>query len=167
MGEPYVGEIRIFAGNFAPAGWRMCDGSLLPIAENEVLFQLIGTTYGGDGQVSFGVPDFRGRAPLHMGSGYALGQMAGSESITLTTAQIPAHEHALAASTAAGNASNPQGHVVAQGSQIQLYIEDAQDASMSPNAVQSDGGNQSHENRMPSIAINYIISLNGFFPTQN
>lgn len=167
MSVPYLGEIRIFAGNFAPRGWAMCNGALMSISENDSLFNLIGTTYGGDGQVTFGIPDLRGRLPLHTGSSYVLGQQAGSESVTLAVTQIPAHEHHCAASTANGLASNPTGALLAQGPQIQMYIEDAQDASLSPSAVGADGGNQPHENRMPFMAINYIIALEGIYPTQN
>src|ERR1700761_4675913 len=116
MPEPYVGEIRMFAGNFAPAGWMLCQGQTLPITENEVLFQLIGTTYGGDGQETFSLPDLRGRVPIHQGQGpantqnYQMGQQAGIEQVTLSSQQIPNHNHSFAASTAAGNSPNPQGN---------------------------------------------------------
>src|SRR5512143_1505304 len=107
MAQPYVGEIRMFAGNFAPAGWMFCDGQLLPISENETLFQLIGTTYGGDGQSTFALPDLRGRAPIHFGNGFTLAEMGGVETVTLTVPQIPAHNHALLASSDHGTTSNP------------------------------------------------------------
>jgi microcystin-dependent protein len=172
MGQPYVGEIRIFAGNFAPYGWLFCDGSLLSIAENETLFNLIGTTYGGDGQETFGLPDLRGRIPVHQGQGpglgqYAMGQMGGTETETLTTQQIPAHQHAVMAATGVGNQTPPTGSVVAQSPQIQLYIEDAPDANMAAGAVGSTGGSRAHENLMPYLCVNYIISLYGIFPSPN
>src|SRR5881396_3311610 len=116
MAQPYVGEIRIFAGNFAPAGWMFCEGQLLPISENETLFQLIGTTYGGDGQETFQLPDLRGRLPVHVGTGFALGQVAGTESVTLTLPQIPAHVHQAQGSTANGNSATPVNNIWAASS---------------------------------------------------
>src|SRR5207253_1784577 len=113
MAQPYVGEIRMFAGNFAPAGWMFCEGQLLPISENQTLFNLIGTTYGGDGQSTFALPDLRGRVPIHFGNGFTLAETGGAETITLTVQQIPAHNHALLASTAAGSANSPLGNVLA------------------------------------------------------
>src|SRR6185369_11663785 len=113
MAQPYVGEIRIFAGNFAPAGWMFCEGQLLPISENETLFQLIGTTYGGDGQSTFALPDLRGRLPLHFGNGFTLAETGGVEQITLTVQQIPAHTHALLASAVVGDTINPSGNLSA------------------------------------------------------
>lgn len=172
MGQPYVGEIRMFAGTFAPVGWLMCDGSLQPISEYDTLFNLIGTTYGGDGQSTFGLPDLRGRVPVHQGQGGGLsvrviGEMAGTESVTLTTQQIPSHQHALMAATTVGSKASPDGSVVAQSPQIKLYIEDSDDANMAPKAVGLTGGNQPHDNLMPYICINYIISLFGIFPSQS
>ena len=171
MGQPYVGEIRIFAGNFAPNGWLMCDGSLVPISEFETLFNLIGTTYGGDGQQTFGLPDLRGRVPLSQGTGSGLstrviGEQGGTEMVTLTTQQIPNHQHALVATASVGSLSSPANATAAQGPQIQLYIEDAQDSNMAAGAVGMAGGNKPHDNMMPYICINYIISLYGVFPSQ-
>jgi len=169
---PYVGEIRIFAGNFAPVGWMFCSGQTLPIAENDVLFQLIGTTYGGDGQETFQLPDLQGRIPIHMGTGsggitYQLGESAGTENVTLTTQQIPTHNHMLLASPADGTTPNPQGNVLAQTpASIFPYIEDAPSANMSNNAIAPDGGSQSHENCQPFLCVNFIISLFGQFPSQ-
>src|SRR3954449_11195634 len=121
MAQPYVGEIRMFAGNFAPAGWMFCEGQLLPISENEILFQLIGTTYGGDGQSTFALPDLRGRIPLHFGNGFVLAETGGAESVTLTVNQIPAHSHALLATTSLGTATTPQDNLLAESSLITMF----------------------------------------------
>jgi microcystin-dependent protein len=165
VAQPYVGEIRMFAGNFNPAGWMFCDGSLLPISENETLFQLIGTTYGGDGQSTFALPDLRGRLPLHQGSGFVLAETGGAEEITLTASQIPAHTHALLASTNAANTPNVQNAIAATGLIGQLYFADNPDTNCSPLAVSSVGGSQPHENFQPYLCINFIISLFGIFPS--
>jgi microcystin-dependent protein len=165
MAQPYVGEVRMFAGNFAPVGWMFCEGQLLPISENETLFQLIGTTYGGDGESTFALPDLRGRLPIHQGNGVILAETGGVEEVTLTTAQIPAHTHALAASTSSGTTTNPGTHVVAS-PPSSLYIQDAPSATMSPQAIGPAGGSQPHTNLSPYLCINFIISLFGIFPTQ-
>lgn len=170
MGQPYVGEIRMFAGNFAPAGWALCDGQLLPISENETLFNLIGTTYGGDGQETFALPDLRGRVPIHQGSGPGLTQRTlaeqlGAESATLTVAQIPAHGHALSASGALGTSADPAGQVPARSTNIDLYSGDPPDVNMAAAAIASAGGSQPHENLQPYLCVNFIISLFGIFPT--
>lgn len=168
---PYVGEIRMFAGNFAPAGWMFCQGQTLPISENEVLFQLIGTTYGGDGEETFSLPNLSSRAPVHMGNGpdgssYVIGQMAGTEQETLTVQQIPSHTHPLTASAALGSEATPFGAVLAQApASIQLLIEDIPAVNMGPNAIRTDGGSQPHENMQPFLCINFIISLFGIFPS--
>ena len=172
MAQPYVGEIRIFAGNFAPAGWMFCAGQLLPISENETLFQLIGTTYGGDGQSTFGLPDLSGRLPIHFGQGsglsnYVLSQTGGVEEVTLTVNQMASHSHPLLATSGFGNQSSPANQVTSQSPQIQLYIEDTPDANMAPGAVSNTGGSQPHTNFMPYVCINYIISLFGIFPSPN
>ena len=166
MAQPYVGEIRMFAGNFAPAGWNFCDGSLLPISENETLFQLIGTTYGGDGQSTFAVPDLRGRIPVHMGNGFVLAETGGAEEVTLTVSQIPAHSHPLLASAGIGSQKPPGGNVLSQSPQIALYLEDVPDSNMAANAIGPVGGSQPHTNFMPYLCVNYIISLFGIFPSQ-
>lgn len=171
MPEPYVGEIRMFAGNFPPNGWLFCEGQTLPIAENEVLFQLIGTTYGGDGEQTFNVPNLAGRAPIHQGiqpSGptYQMGEMAGTENVTLTTQQIPIHNHALLASTAVAQQTIPTANVVAQAATGFLYIQEVPDATFANNAIGPVGGSQPHENMQPYLCINYIISLFGVFPSQ-
>ena len=166
MGEPYVGEIRMFAGNFAPAGWMFCEGQLLPISENETLFNLIGTTYGGDGQSTFALPDLRGRLPLHMGNGFILAETGGSESVTLTTNQIPAHTHPLLCAASGGTPnSNPQGGYWAP-SDINMYGTGAANVQMGNPAITAapTGGSQPHDNFMPYLCIDFIISLFGVFP---
>ena len=165
MALPYVGEIRMFAGNFAPAGWMFCDGSLLPISENETLFQLIGTTYGGDGQSTFGLPDLRGRLPVHQGNGFILAETGGVEEVTLTVNQIPAHTHAMQASTNVSQDTSPLGKVLGQSGSALLYIQDTTDSNMSPQAVTSVGGSQSHTNFQPYLCVSFIISLFGIFPS--
>ena len=166
MAQPYVGEIRMFAGNFAPVGWMFCEGQLLLISENETLFQLIGTTYGGDGQSTFALPDLRGRIPIHQGNGFILVETGGAEEITLTVNQIAAHSHPLLASTSTGTSANAANQVVARtASAITIYIEDAPTLNMSPQAVSSVGGSQPHTNFQPYLCVDFIISLFGIFPS--
>jgi len=171
MAQPYVGEIRMFGGNFAPAGWMFCDGSTLPISENDTLFNLIGTTYGGDGQETFNLPDLRGRVPIHQGTNpqtgtnFQLAQQAGSEAITLTVQQIPQHNHALIATDAVGTQANPGGNILANSQGPQPYIEESPDNSLNAQALTQSGGSQPHENRQPYLGINFIISLFGIFPS--
>ena len=166
MAQPYVGEIRMFGGNFAPAGWMFCDGQLLPISENETLFQLIGTTYGGDGQSTFALPDLQSRVPLHFGNGFILAQTGGAEEITLTVAQIPAHNHAYLASNNLANAPDPSGQQISQSSQVKMYIEDIPNQPMNLQGNGIVGGSQPHSNLQPYLTINFIISLFGIFPSQ-
>ena len=172
MAQPYVGEIRMFAGNFAPAGWMFCDGALLPISENETLFQLIGTTYGGDGQETFSLPDLQSRIPLHKGTGpdgtsYQLAEAAGTESVTLTVQQIPIHTHALLGSTQTATAQTPVGNVTAKsGSNIYNNTNPIDNPTpMAPGSAAPVGGSQPHDNMQPFLCINYIISLFGIFPS--
>ena len=168
MSNPYVGEIRMFGGNFAPAGWMFCEGQLLPISENETLFNLIGTTYGGDGQETFALPDLRGRLPIHQGNSFVLAQSGGVESVTLTTQQMPIHTHPLAASTKTGTDKSPLGRVTDQTSGgVQIYIEESPDQAMAANAIGPQGGSQPHDNFQPYLCIDFIISLFGIFPTQS
>jgi len=167
---PFVGEIRMFAGNFPPAGWMFCEGQLIPISENETLFNLIGTTYGGDGQSTFALPDLRGRLPLHMGTGpggttYQLAETGGAESVTLTTQQIPQHAHALLASTSTGTQNAPTNNVTAASPSVTLYIGDAPDSNLAANALSPAGGSQPHENLQPYLCIDFIISLYGIYPS--
>ncbi len=169
---PYVGEIRMFAGNFAPNGWMFCEGQTMPISENEVLFQLIGTTYGGDGEETFNLPNLASRVPIHMGTGpdgttYQLGEMAGTEQETLTVQQIPNHTHPFTGSTSNGTQINPGGNILAGSvSSVQPYIQDNPSVSLAANAVTPAGGSQPHENTQPFLCINFIISLFGVFPSQ-
>jgi microcystin-dependent protein len=165
MAQPYVGEIRIFAGNFAPAGWMFCEGQLLPISENETLFQLIGTMYGGDGQSTFALPDLRGRVPLHFGNSFIQAETGGAEEITLTTQQIPIHTHPLLVSTAPGTQNAPNNSVLAASPSVTLYVGDVTDSNLSPNAVTAIGGNQPHTNFQPYLCVDFIISLFGIFPS--
>jgi microcystin-dependent protein len=165
MAQPYVGEIRMFAGNFAPAGWAFCDGNPLPISENETLFQLIGTTYGGDGQSTFNLPDLRGRIPIHQGNGFILAETGGVEQVTLTTQQIPVHTHPFLANTSGGLASSPTNNVLAAAPQIDLYREAAPTVALSPVTVGPVGGSQPHTNFQPYLCIEFIISLFGIFPS--
>lgn len=165
MAQPYVGEIRMFAGNFAPAGWMFCEGQLLPISENETLFQLIGTTYGGDGESTFALPDLRGRVPIHQGNGFILAETGGAEEITLTVNQIPAHSHPFLATLNPGGTTNPQPNLTANSPNVGLYIEDVATTNMSPQAIGPVGGSQPHTNFQPYLCINFIISLFGIFPS--
>ena len=166
MAQPYVGEIRLFAGNFAPVGWLFCDGQLLPISENETLYQLIGTTYGGDGQQTFALPDLRGRVPMHQPNGpLSVGQATGVESVTLTVQQIPAHTHPLIGAKTPGTQTDPAGNLVADSLSVSVYINDGVDANMAPQAIGVVGGSQPHENRQPYLGLNFIVSLFGIFPS--
>jgi microcystin-dependent protein len=169
MGEPYVGEIRLVGFNFPPVNWALCNGSLISIAENPALFQLLGTTYGGDGQTTFALPDLRGRVPIHVGNGFVQGQLAGTESVTLNSQQIPTHTHSSTqCSSKAGTTGTPAaGTTWAVSSVGQLYSGNPPSVNMAAGALANAGGGQPHENRQPSLAINYIISLFGIFPSQN
>jgi len=169
--QPYVGEIRIFAGNFPPNGWMFCDGQPLPISQNETLFNLIGTTYGGDGQETFNLPNLQSRVPIHAGTGpdgvtYQLGEAAGTESVTLTTQQIPVHTHALLGSTNPATKGNPSGAVLGQSAQVSYMLETDAALAMNANSITPVGGSQPHENSQPFLCMNYIISLFGVFPQQ-
>lgn len=167
MAQPYVGEIRMFGGNFAPAGWMFCAGQLLPISENETLFQLIGTTYGGDGQSTFALPDLRGRLPLHQGNGFVMAETGGAEQVTLTVNQIPSHSHTLLASGNTATLASFGGHVMAAstGATVSPYGSDAPQTSLAPSSILSTGGSQPHENLQPYLCVNFIISLFGIFPS--
>jgi microcystin-dependent protein len=165
MAQPYVGEIRMFAGNFAPAGWMFCEGQLLPISENETLFQLIGTTYGGDGESTFALPDLRGRIPLHQGNGVILAESGGAEEITLTVQQIPAHSHPVLGTTTVANDATPAANVPAQTGTFDGYQSSPPTAQMAAQSIAPVGGSQPHTNFQPYLCINYIISLFGIFPS--
>lgn len=170
MSQPYIGEIRMFAGNFAPVGWAFCDGQLLPISENDTLFNLIGTTYGGDGQNTFALPNLCGRLPLHQGTGpsgvtHILGEFAGVESVTLTTQQIPNHTHALIASTDGANTPNPGTNLLSEPITATPYYQDVPATPLSAQAIAPIGGSQPHENMQPYLAVSFIISLFGIYPS--
>jgi len=166
MSQSYVGEIRMFAGNFAPVGWHFCDGSLIPISENDTLYNLIGTTYGGDGQSTFALPDLRGRVPRHQGSGFTPGQLAGVESVTLTTNTIPAHRHSLLASTDTASSTVPTSNVLATTGTTSIYASGATpNRPMAAQSVSSAGGSQPHDNMQPLLTVSFIISLFGIYPT--
>lgn len=165
MAQPYVGEIRMFAGNFAPAGWMFCEGQLLPISENETLFQLVGTTYGGDGQETFALPDLRGRIPIHQGNGFSLAETGGAETITLTVNQIPVHSHPLLGSAVNGNQVNPSNTLLASSTVVTPYAVETANAQMAANAVSAVGGSQPHNNFQPYLCVDFIISLFGIFPS--
>ena len=171
MAQPYVGEIRMFAGNFAPSGWAFCEGQLVSIAENETLFNLIGTTYGGDGQTTFGLPDLRGRLPVDQGNlsgggSYVIGQLGGTETATLTTQQLPTHNHGARASSATGTQPGPGNGVWAQSNLNQFGTGNAAGIMNAAN-IQVSGGSQPHDNMMPYLVVSFIISFFGIFPSQN
>jgi microcystin-dependent protein len=169
MSQPFVGEIRMFGGNFAPAGWALCNGALVPIDQNPTLFQLIGTTYGGDGQNNFALPNLQSRIPLHVGPGFALGQSGGSETVTLTTAQIPAHSHVPQGATAGSQVSpaNNFPGAATGGTGSVIYGGAAPNTTLVPATIGSSGGNQPHDNMQPFLVVNFIISLFGIFPSQS
>lgn len=165
MAQPYVGEIRMFAGNFAPAGWMLCEGQLLPISENETLFQLIGTIYGGDGSNTFALPDLRGRIPIHMGNGINLAENGGVEEVTLTVSQIPSHTHALLAASGSPQYAHPHNSLLGQSAK-EMYRDTLDNiVVMANSSISSIGGSQPHTNLMPSLCVNFIISLYGIFPS--
>jgi microcystin-dependent protein len=172
MSEPYIGEIRMFGGNFAPAGWAFCNGQLMPISENDALFTLLGTMYGGDGQETFGLPDLQGRIPLHFGQGpgisqnYQMGEKAGVESVTLTVNQLPSHNHALIASSDPANATGPGGNVLANPVNTFPYFPAAGGLQLNAQTLAPQGGSQPHDNMMPFLVVSFIISLFGIFPHQ-
>ncbi len=177
MSEPFIGQLILFAGNFAPQGWAFCNGQLLSIAQNTALFSILGTTYGGDGVSNFALPDLRGRAPVGFGQGpglsnYNLGQQTGSENVTLTQAQMPAHGHNLGAQASPGNALSPAGAFLAQGDAGRSgTVNDYTTSTTSPTtlnqaSVQPAGGSQPHPNIQPVLAMNYIIALQGVFPSR-
>lgn len=171
MSEPFVGEIRMFAGNFAPRGWAFCDGQLLAVSQNDALFSLLGTIYGGDGRTTFGLPDLRGRVPIHAGQGPGLnnrrlGARGGAENVTLTVNQLPGHSHTIQASADAATGPNPGGEVLAETSSDRSY-RDAADTALSSNALSSVGGSRSHPNLMPYLCVHFIIALFGIYPSRS
>ncbi len=172
MSEPFVGEIRMFAGNFAPQGWAFCDGQLLAVSQNDALFSLLGTIYGGDGRTTFGLPDMRGRIPIHAGTGPGLaprrlGAKGGSEKVTLTVNQLPSHTHPGRGSADNGADPNPNGNFLASSTVVQAYATETPDTNFAANAVTEVGGSRSHTNLMPFVCINFIIALVGIYPSRH
>ncbi|MEP3654449.1 MAG: tail fiber protein [Litorimonas sp.] len=176
MSTPFLGQITLFAGNFAPRAWAFCDGQLLAISSNSALFSILGTIYGGDGRTTFALPDLRGRAAIHEGRGpglspYSLGQRGGQESVTLLPSQMPVHSHTLNATNAPGDKGGPQGKMLAAGHGDETIYHDtppsANIRAMASNSIANAGGGQSHNNIQPFLAINYIIALQGVYPSRN
>jgi microcystin-dependent protein len=167
MAIPYIGEIRMFGGTFAPFDWAFCNGQVLQISDYPPLFNLIGTTYGGDGQTTFALPNLQGRLPLHQGSPYTIGQTAGSETITLTANQIPSHDHPFNAVGNAASTASPSGTLPAATSSDNIYLDAAPSTAMAQNSINSAGNGQAHDNMMPYLAVSFIIALNGIYPSQN
>lgn len=175
MAQPFIGEIRMFAGNFPPVGWMFCDGQSIPISENDTLFVVIGTTYGGDGQETFNLPNLQSRIPLHQGTNaatgttYQIGEAAGVESVTLSIQQIPQHTHPLLATNDSGSQANASNQVLAAQSPVSIYRPNATPPNVPMNAssVSPTGGSQPHDNMQPFLCVNYIISLFGLFPSPN
>ena len=172
MSNPFMSEIRIFSFNFAPKGWAMCNGQFLPINQNQALFSLLGTTYGGNGQTTFALPDLRGRTPFHIGGGFTQGQAAGTEAVTISQSTLPAHTHALTGNNAVVGAANnstaatPTGNFFAnQGKNV--FATGQPNAAMAPGTVSNVGGSQPHENRQPYLVLNFIVALQGMFPSRN
>ncbi len=171
MSEPFVGEIRMFAGNFAPRGWAFCDGQLLAVSQNDALFSLLGTIYGGDGRTTFGLPDLRGRIPIHAGSGPGLSQRrlgakSGTEKVTLTINQVPSHTHNVVATNSQGTERNPSGNIMAR-SGGDIYRQATPNGTMATSTLTNVGGSQSHTNLMPALCIHFIIALVGIYPSRN
>lgn len=166
MATPYIGEIKIIAWNFAPKNWALCNGQLLPINQNQALFSILGTTYGGNGQTTFALPDLRGRTPLHTGNGFVLGQSAGEESHTLNISEIPAHSHAAVGSSNTADQSSPVNNYWAVSGSYTAFAGSPNEA-MAPGAVSAAGGSQPHTNMPPYLVLNFVIALQGIFPSRN
>lgn len=168
MSEPFLAEIKIVGFNFPPRGWALCDGQILPINQYQSLYSLLGTTYGGDGRTTFGLPDLRGRTPVHPGAdGVTLGQKTGEETHFLATAEIPAHRHTLRASSAVGNSVNPTNNVLADTAPVEIYHDDENRVAMRSGTVANAGANQGHDNMQPFLTLNFCIALQGLFPSRN
>jgi microcystin-dependent protein len=167
VAEPFLSELRIMAFNFAPKGWAMCNGQLLPINQNQALFSLLGTTYGGDGRVNFALPDLRGRAPIHVGSGHTLGERGGEQAHTLTIAELPTHTHIAQGHSGIGNTFVPTGGLLAKVEGVDAYHTPTNLVPMSPSAVANAGGSQAHLNMQPFLVLTVCIALQGIFPSPN
>ncbi len=172
MSEPFVGEVRMFAGNFAPRGWAFCDGQLLAVSQNDALFSLLGTIYGGDGRTTFGLPDLRGRIPIHAGSGPGLsprrlGAKGGAEKVTLTVNQLPSHTHSERASNSPGTSSSPANNTLSNNLTAETFTTDISRVNMSSSAITNTGGSRSHTNLQPFLCVHFIIALVGIYPSRN
>ena len=166
MSEPFLSEIKLVSFNFPPKGWALCNGQLLPINQNQALFALLGTTYGGNGQTNFALPNLRGRLPMHMGNGHTLGEAAGSTAVTINIQQLPTHTHIVrGSSVATGGTASPNGNFL--GGANNAYRNGSPTTTLSPTMVSSVGGSQPHNNMAPYLVLNYIIALQGIFPSQN
>jgi microcystin-dependent protein len=166
MSTPFIAEIKIISWNFPPKGWAFCNGQLLPINQNQALFSLLGTTYGGDGRTNFALPNLRGQVPIHMGGGHILGEKAGQTAVTITQQTMPTHPHAMNASATIATLDNPAGNVLANGNPNNLYGPVQNLTTLNPATVSSIGGSQPHSNLMPYLVLNFIIALQGIFPSQ-
>jgi len=168
MAEPFLSEIRIFSFSFAPKGWALCNGQLLPINQNQALFSLLGTTFGGDGRVNFALPDLRARTPIHVGSGHTLGERGGEQSHTLSIAELPEHTHAVNATTATATTNTPANNLLlGQATAANLYASGTNLQAMSPASITNVGGSQAHLNMQPFLTLNFCIALQGIFPSPN
>lgn len=166
MSEPFLGELKVISWNFPPKGWAFCNGQLLPINQNQALFSLLGTTYGGDGQVNFALPNLQGRSPTHMGNGFVLGQRGGESTHTLNVSEIPTHTHTVAVASGTGTSQAPAGNYWASLATANPYSNATPNTTMSPSAIASVGGSQAHDNMPPYLVLNIIIALQGIFPSQ-
>ncbi|MDT4962749.1 MAG: hypothetical protein QOF87_2396 [Pseudonocardiales bacterium] len=167
MAEPFLSEIRIMSFAFAPKGWALCDGQLLPINQNQALFSLLGTTFGGDGRVNFGLPDLRGRTPIHVGSGHSLGERGGEQAHTVSIAEMPGHTHVANAAASDGSLIIPTGALLARAAPANPYVAPGNPVAMNPASVTNVGGSQAHLNMQPFLALSFCIALQGIFPSQN
>jgi microcystin-dependent protein len=168
MAEPFLSEIRIMSFVFAPKGWALCNGQLLPINQNQPLFSLLGTTFGGDGRVNFALPNLQGRVPIHVGSGHSLGERGGEQAHTVSIAELPTHTHAENATTATSTTNNPTSSVMlSQSTASNLYAAASNLQAMAPNAVANVGGSQAHLNMQPFLTLSFCIALQGIFPSPN